>query len=456
MAWNKLHGKILQSFFKEMDKANIQFFIIRNYEGLPEFNASKDVDVILKHGTAFKAELILKQIFKIYGLNYYYRVRIEECFVCRAINTNGNFSIHIDLMNGYINRGIELFSFEELYNQTKIYKSFRVLNDLYTGIMLFIYKQFGYKKPYLKREYQEKIYATWMEYPEFSNILSQMLGEKLFGKVEQCIKGYDFNKVLSYSKNINIKLRKFSNKQHFLKNTYRKTLFIWQKVNRIIFRYRKYEKSISVIAPDGTGKTTFLKSLLKKLAFLYVDSPNDLGRFHIYHFRPTLLPNLGQVGEKAKLMRQDKNFTAPHRAKPAGFLSSLFRITYYWIDYVIGWMYMTRKDVQYDRYSIYDRYSYDLIADPWRTRLNLPLWIRKFYVKYMPHPKICFLLMASPTIIIKRKAELTLKEIILQQSLYKELSKKCSNIIPINANNNIDSMVNSAVIYIIKKYWSKL
>ena len=34
--WSKRHAKILSEFFQELGKSNIRFFIIRNYEGLPD------------------------------------------------------------------------------------------------------------------------------------------------------------------------------------------------------------------------------------------------------------------------------------------------------------------------------------------------------------------------------------------------------------------------------------
>lgn len=456
MAWNKKHGEILRTFFDNLAKENIKFFIIRNFEGLPESNSSKDVDVILKHGTVFAAERILKDVFKQFNLTHYYRVQIEESLLCRAIDVNEDFAIHIDLMNGYINKGVELFSFEELYSQTIDYNGFRVLNELYDGIMLFVYKQFGYKKPVLKQAYQDTIYQTWRNYPEFSIILKTLLGDELSQKILRCIENKDFNQMLSYSPFVNKKLRSYSNRQHRFINYYRKILFIRQKVNRIIFNYRKYEKSISVMAPDGAGKTTFLTLLLEKLAFYYVDAPNDISRFHVYHFRPTLFPNLGEIGEKTNIKKQDTDFTNPHRAKPASFFSSILRITYYWLDYVLGWMLYTRKDVQYDYYTVYDRYSYDLMVDPGRTRLNIPLWIRNIYVSCMPHPKLNFFLNADPNTIIKRKAELTLPEIERQIQAFSELCRKDSKIIVIDANLTIPEVVDQAIKYVIDKYWEKL
>ena len=454
--WSKRHAKILSDFFQELGKSNIRFFIIRNYEGLPDKNTSKDVDIILKYGTVKAAERILKDVFRRNGLSYFYRVIIEECYVHYAINKKGDFAIHIDLMNGYINRGVELFTFEELYSQTIDYNGFRVLNELYNGVMLFIYKQFGYKRPQLKDAYKLAIYDVWLRYPDFSSILERMLGKDIYPKISACIEQKDFDTMLSYSSIVSQRLRQYSNQTSFVKNQYRRIRFITQKVNRIIFRYRKYEKSFSVMAPDGTGKTTFLTQLLNRLAFLYVDAPNNTGRFHLYHFRPSLFPNLGEVGEKARIMKQDTDFTNPHRAKPAGLVSSLIRITYYWMDYVLGWMYFTRRDVQYDRYTVYDRYSYDLLVDPHRTRLNLPYWLRKCFVSFMPHPKISFFLKATPEVVLRRKAELSYDEIVRQIASYERLAVANNHIITIDANKSVDDMIKEALPHLIALYFDKL
>jgi hypothetical protein len=351
---------------------------------------------------------------------------------------------------------VEIIPFDELYQQTKEYNGFRVLNDLYNGIMLFIYKQFGYKRPILKKEYQEEIYNVWASYPEFSMILSEMVGKQLYNQVYNCIKIKDFDKLLSYSREVDKRLRDYSNRKDYLGIKYRKILFLLRKTERILIRYRKYEKSFSVMAPDGTGKTTFLNHLLDKLAWIYVDAPGEKTRFHNYHFRPMLLPNLGAIGEKSGMMKQDKNFTLPHRAKPVGFLSSIIRITYYWVDYVIGWIWYTRKDVQYDHYSVYDRYSYDLLIDPRRTRLQLPRWIRELYVKCMPHPKITFFLKADPQTIHQRKAELSLMEIQRQNEEYEKVADKTSTIYTIDANKDVNRMVDDALVYLLEHFWEKL
>ena len=122
------------------------------------------------------------------------------------------------------------------------------------------------------------------------------------------------------------------------------------------------------------------------------------------------------------------------------------------MDYVLGWMYFTRRDVQYDRYTVYDRYSYDLLVDPHRTRLNLPYWLRKCFVSFMPHPKISFFL----KVVLRRKAELSYDEIVRQIASYERLAVANNHIITIDANKSVDDMIKEALPHLIALYFDKL
>ena len=205
---------------------------------------------------------------------------------------------------------------------------------------------------------------------------------------------------------------------------------------------------IAVEAPDGAGKTTFINALIEELKNYYVC---DERRFCVHHFRPEILPNIGAVGAKTKLMKQDTNFTVPHRKKPAGFISSLIRMTYYWLDYLFGVPVLLRKEVHYEKYSIYDRYIYDFLIDPARSRISLPRWLRLYYVKTVVQPQIVFVLKASADVIYARKQELTKEEIDRQLVEFDRL-KSLSSVVFINAERPIKEMVDDAIECIMKRF----
>lgn len=451
--WNEEHGVIFSNLIEELKKESIRYFILRNYEGLPNINSSKDIDIVIEPGKLKKARQILLGVYKQAGVKRYYETVFGRVHCMLGMNEEEEFSIHIDLIEGYLSKGYEIFTFEELYNHTKWYQDICVLDELYEGVMLYIYKQFGYTKPKLKEEYKECISRTYQNFKnEFSEIIAGVTDDMFAEGVCEEIENEDYDSVLKKAPQLTKKLRAYVRRRRPLRTMKNVVAFFAQKVMRIVFCYRKHVKAFAVMAPDGTGKTTFLDTLLDQLNYYYVNKPED-NRFHVYHFRPSILPNLGEVGEKAGVMKQDKNFTDPHRSKPANPLSSLIRITYYTMDYIFGWQKCVRQDVQYDRYSVFDRYSYDFIVDPLRTKLSLPVWVRKFFVALTPQPKIVFCLDASPEVVYARKQELTLEEITRQRKEYLKLAKKnAKRFIVINAEQTPEQMAKEAVQILLNKY----
>jgi len=452
--WNEYHSQIISSLCLRFKEENLRYFILRNYEGLPMSNKSKDVDIVVEPKRVGIARGILKSVYKINGLSNFHEVKYGNVYCCHGMDINKKMGIHIDIIGSYVSKGSEIFTFEELYIHTEDYRGLRVLNKYFEGVMIFIYKQFNYK-PILKKEYQEIIYNTHKDFPQFKVLISKLTGNELAEKIFNQIENKDFDKMLRHSRDLTRALKKYALKKSFFKTIKYTFAFYIDKLNRIVFRYRKYSKVFSVIAPDGAGKTTFIDVLIETINHYYVNDKND-NRCMVYHFRPNIFPNLGELGEKVGLKEQDKNFINPHRAKPANRLNSLVRLAYYWLDYIIGFNFLVRRDVQFDRFSVFDRYSYDLLVDPARTRLNLPMWLRKIFVKFMPHPKLVFFLDAPAEVIFKRKQELTLNEISRQNKLYKEVVSSNKRFISLNSNRPVNEIVDEAIKIILKTFTQKL
>ncbi len=457
LMWDCRHGDIFRQFTSELSRQGIRYFVLRNYEGLPDVNTAKDVDIVIEPGFLRQAREFLLIFYKKSGVEYKFETSFDRLHCIHGISIEDSFSIHIDLIEGYVVKGFEIFSFDELYAHTRWYHDFCVMDSFFDGVMLYIYKQFGYTRPTFKPEYTKLIMNTFRTYPaEFREQLEELTGKGFANETCTLIHEGAFDDLVKMSSRLTRKLQAYALKKRPFYTIGRVSAFLLLKLNRIVFHYRKYEKSFAVLAPDGAGKTTFLTALVEQLAFYYVNDAND-GRFHIYHFRPGVMPNLGVIGEKAGLMVQDTNFTNPHRGKQVGLLSSLMRIAYYTLDYMIGWRKCVRDDVRYDRYSIFDRYSYDLIIDPKRTKLNLPESICRFFVALTPKPKIIFYLDADPEVIFARKQELTLEEICRQVGEYRLLAKKNPNrFVTINSEQTQHAMVSQALKTLLEEYTEKL
>lgn len=446
--WNKRHAEILDKYLKELTKNNVRYFILRNYEGLPEENESKDVDLIIEPGSYKKASKILLQVFKEMKVPRYYVVKYERVRCWLGIDLDDNFSIHIDLIEGYLNKGFEIFKFDQLYENTEKYKDYVVLNKPYDIAMLLLYKVIASKQ--LKERYVEKISKIYSESKEHTDdIIKYAMGENLGSTIISYLENGQYDKIVKMAKQISktTKRKAFFRRPFF---TMWHIIKFWcEKLYRIGWCPKKYRKMIAVEAPDGTGKTTFIDGLTVTLAELF---NTDIEKMHVYHFRPTVLPNLGAVGEKAGVMEQDKDFTNPHRNKPANPISSFVRMVYYWIDYLIGGFVCIRKDVQFDKFTIFDRYIYDFIVDPVRSRIGLPRWIRVLFSKLVYKPKFVFVMMADTDVIYKRKQELTREEITRQLGEFKRLADSGKRFVELDANQTPDAIIKEATKVIIEQY----
>lgn len=450
--WGKLHSKVLSLFLNRMNDVAIPYFILRNYEGLPEINTSKDVDIIIQPGKYHTAKKILLDTFKQCGLSNYYVMDFERAHCIFGINLNLNFSIHIDLIEGYANKGFEILSFDYLYQNTIPYKNFRVLSNALNSIMLILYKVIGCKE--LKEKYRTAIQSAFQKNEkEMQQILIEVLGNHTGNDIFNNISNNNYDRIVKHSKQISRAAKLRVIKQFPFKTFIGIVFFLQEKAMRMIICCHKFQKSIAVEAPDGTGKTTFINKLIQEIAHTFV---SDISKSHIYHHRPNILPNLGAVGEKTGVMKQDKDFTIPHRAKPVGFLSSFIRMTYYWLDYVIGMPFILRKDAQFDNITIFDRYIYDFLVDPYRTRIKLPYWIRKVFTKLVKQPKIVFVLDADANTIYSRKQELCKEEINRQLMEFRKLKHLGERVYILDASQTPQQIANDAIRIVIDKFTHKL
>ena len=450
--WTNLHIEFTSTLFRELENEDVQYFILRNYEKLPEQNLGKDIDIVIKPKAYSQTEKILLKVMAMFDIHYYQITQFDRMRCWYIMDDKKHFGIHIDIIENEVYKGFEFFSFEKLYKNVEKYNGFYVLNKTMDTIMLLVQNIVAYKC--LKNKYRTTIANN---YALFKNGIDKEIlsfwGDKLGRKMIDSLNKSDFDSIIENA----YKYEKGAMKRIFLKRPFYTikgiTRFLCGKIHRVILCPRKFWRFIAVEAPDGTGKTTFIDSLVTELRRYYV---SDEGRFCIHHFRPLILPNLGAVGEKAGVMKQDTDFTKPHRAKPAGKLSSFIRMTYYWVDYLIGMPYLLRKEVKAERYTIFDRYIFDFVVDPKRARISLPYWMRKMFARMVIQPQIVFVLNTEADVIYKRKQELELNKIKRQLDEFNKIESLCSNVVYIDAGQSVDEMTTQAIKIIFDKFLNKI
>ena len=184
---------------------------------------------------------------------------------------------------------------------------------------------------------------------------------------------------------------------------------------------REFGTMLAVVGPDGVGKTTFIDRVCEDLPRVLV---KDAGAIRVQHHRPHLLPNLKRLIRGRRSDPSAEEFSRPHRAKPAGAVSSFFRLVYYWLDYLLGYWLRIRPQCMRHNVVVFDRYFYDFLVDPRRSRLGLPFWIRRLFLRLTPQPDLVFFLDCDADIVYARKQELELNEISRQLEAYGELARR--------------------------------
>jgi thymidylate kinase len=161
--------------------------------------------------------------------------------------------------------------------------------------------------------------------------------------------------------------------------------------------------AIGFTGPDGVGKTMVIEQLIARFGDVFRTA-------HSYmHFRPMLFGNLGEVAHSAGLKKEvDREYTKPHRGGRVGVVSSLVRLAYYSVDYIVGYWLKVKSQIRITRLVIFDRYYTDVICDSRRSRIFLNYkFLYWFGWVFVPRLDYNVLLTARTETILARKRELT-------------------------------------------------
>jgi hypothetical protein len=195
--------------------------------------------------------------------------------------------------------------------------------------------------------------------------------------------------------------------------------------------------TLVVLGTDGSGKSTIIEAIRP-----VIETALHSKIFYA-HMRPNLLPSLARLfGRPVK----EGPTTDPHANKPSGFLCSLIRLSYYTVDYVVGyWFRVFPALVKRPCIYVFDRYFYDYHIDPYRGLISLPRWVIKAFGLLVPKPDIILCLGADPEIIHARKPELPLEEFKRQIEVLRQFCDKNKRAVWIDTGCSVEESVNQAL-----------
>ncbi|MGN8796269.1 hypothetical protein ACTNCZ_00735 [Segatella copri] len=367
---------------------NADYAVLRNFEGLPDNNKSRDIDIIItrKSYVALKSEL-LKLIdssgWKI--ITYLHSDRLIT-YVC-------GFSCgeHIELVQW------DFFFNTSVWGILLMDASEFVQHRQFNGFLYYMEVEYQFLDKYLYNravgsQFPDK-YA-WMREKASQNLVVKQKIKAVFrvNSIEEC-DNIDSHKLVMRAIAANYLQRPLDSIGNVL-------LFLWTFIRNYICSNTGF--SIGFTGPDGSGKTTVIDLMIENLGEVF-------RKAHVYfHFRPMLFGNLGEVAHSAGIKKEvDRSYEKPHRGGKTGLLSSLLRLGYYSVDYLLGYFLRVKPVTRITRLAIFDRYYTDIICDSRRSRIYLPVKFLYWWDKcFIPSLDYNILLTARTETILTRKREL--------------------------------------------------
>lgn len=377
---------LVKEVFKYLN-INCNYAVLRNFSGLPENVNSRDIDILIsKIDYKKNKNQIINVINNLgYRITTYFKNDRIITFVCAKIESE-----NIDLIQ------FDFFFQTSAYGHLILPSEIILKNKIFNNQIYHVSREYEFldKVLYLKiigHSYPEK-YKYLKEEMLHSQSMKQILTE-IFGI--QSIKELENMSSFKFKRRVlfqNFKKRPLQQINLFF------CFLRYYIQNKIIYK----GFSIGFTGPDGAGKTTVINAIIKELSQVYSNIP-------LFHFRPRIIPNLGEAAYKTKLKSEvDLDYSNPHRGVHTSKINSFMRLLYYSIDYIIGYFLKTRPFLVKRSVVIFDRYFTDIISDSRRSMIFLKpkvlYWFGKLFI-----PKLDFniLLTAHKNTILMRKQELT-------------------------------------------------
>lgn len=404
----------LTLLFAEMDARGIQYCVLHSYENLPQ-GLTTDLDMAIPRGAWGR----LPDVFSVLEAHGYHAVQ------CLNYEIGGNYfvfawatdstvqTVAIDFISEHREGSLILTSGEELVRGRQRFRNFWI------PAAVSEYRYLLTKKA-LKGALPERVSNRLTELAaEISTDKLRELCVQLFGKrwglqAVQASAAGTLGNILGKLKQ-RLWVRAFQ-LQPWMPFWYRLT-----DLPRLVKRVAEPTGLlVAVLGPDGVGKSTLLGTLGDKLAGAFRSR-------RLFHWRPAVI-----FGGKAAPV------VNPHARPAFGVLRSLAHLAGHFADYQIGFALRIQPILSRSGLVLFDRYFYDLAADPKRYRYGGPPAVPKMLFHAVRRPDLVLLLDAPEDVVLERKSETTAAEIRAERERYWSLAEQDLPIRRLDASQTSD------------------
>lgn len=366
---------------------NISYAVLRNFDGLPHNNPSRDIDIIVaeKEFNSIIRSFVDVATNSGYKIFSYYKSEKVCTLVFGFVDKSDSDFVQFDFFFNTSIFGVLLCDASELLK-----------NKEFNGEIYHVSKEFEFLDKYLQLKLLGKNYPD-----KYKSIKEEVTASLYLDKLLHLSSVEDVDKLSLNKFRLLSLLGSFKN--HGVKQVSLPFRFIYHHIKNVV-SYNGF--SLSFTGPDGAGKTSVIELLKVRMSQVYSD-------ISYYHYRPDILPNIGAAAKKAKVIKSvDTDYSNPHRGSKTGTLNSAIRYLYYSADYVLGYFLKVRRKLSRRNVVIFDRYHTDILTDSRRSRIYINFkWLTKFYNLCIPKMDYPFFLTAPSEVIHERKQELTKESI---------------------------------------------
>jgi thymidylate kinase len=418
----KENSELLTQLVEEFKKNSIRYCILRNYHELPS-SWEGDLDILIHPDHYSGGIQILNKMVKEHELLTIFRLRSGSHDQVKIYIPRGPIDsriIALDFQTSLANKGIIYLEANTVFKNTEAYNGFTVTKPGCLGAILLLHCIID--KGYFKEAYWNSIILNYAKAKEeFQEVISEAVGEQNAERIlSQVARANQAG--LVKSRDSLMKYFLATNK----KNGFERLKYIAKMGTLKLVRYvSRPAPFITLLGPDGSGKTTIAEELIKALKDTTVDSEY----IYLGSKNQTLSSN---IKDKLKI---NKNTEKPKTVKTitrdiVAVMYHIFRycITYFKKVYPL----QTKRTI-----VIGDRYYFDLFSSPW---YYTPAFVKKFFIKFMINPNKTFLLVNDPSVIYRRKQEKTVEEIDFQIKRYQEIGSYLKNYEEISTNDSIENI----------------
>jgi thymidylate kinase len=234
------------------------------------------------------------------------------------------------------------------------------------------------------------------------NYLNTTFGTTFISLEKVFTEGKEGKKALTAALMSTANFEKLKGKLNYIKDT----------INDIIYN-RGFMVTFSGV--DGAGKSTIIGIVKKTIEKKYRKE------VVVLRHRPGILPILSAIKHGKVKAEKIAGTVLPRKGKNKSYLSSALRFAYYYLDYLIGQVYVYVKYILRGKIVVYDRYYFDFINDAKRTNIKVNKKVATALYCFVMEPKLNIFLYATVETILTRKQELNAADIYAMNQSYTSL-----------------------------------